>query len=272
MMEKKLDTFEELMLDFLAGKLSEDGERKLLHFLQSDISYQQRYKEMARTRAKSFIGKFEQEKQADYEALSVKLGIKKKSEKKRIPLWRTFSQVAAIALLILTTSIAGYYIYNDVAESNQEMALCQMEVPLGSQTKVILPDGSVVCLNSGSVLKYDPAFLRKKNREVYLIGEGYFEVQKNPEKPFIVHADDINVKVLGTVFNVRSYPEDSEIEVSLIKGKVNVFSTSETRDNVILAPDEQLTYDKRSGKINHHHVDALQTSQWTTGRLSFVNA
>ena len=81
-MEKKLDTFEELMLDFLAGKLSEDGERKLLHFLQSDISYQQRYKEMARTRAKSFIGKFEQEKQADYEALSVKLGIKKKSEKK----------------------------------------------------------------------------------------------------------------------------------------------------------------------------------------------
>ena len=109
MMEKKLDTFEELMLDFLAGKLSEDGERKLLHFLQSDISYQQRYKEMARTRAKSFIGKFEQEKQADYEALSVKLGLKKKSEKKRIPLWRTFSQVAAIALLILTTSIAGYY-------------------------------------------------------------------------------------------------------------------------------------------------------------------
>lgn len=163
-------------------------------------------------------------------------------------MWSTFSQVAAIALLILTTSIAGYYIYNDVAESNQEMALCQMEVPLGSQTKVILPDGSVVCLNSGSVLKYDPAFLRKKNREVYLIGEGYFEVQKNPEKPFIVHADDINVKVLGTVFNVRSYPEDSEIEVSLIKGKVNVFSTSETRDNVILAPDEQLTYDKRSGK------------------------
>ena len=251
MMEKRLDTFEELMLDFLAGKLSEDGERKLLHFLQSDISYQQRYKEMARTRAKSFIGKFEQEKQADYEALSVKLGLKKKSEKKRIPLWRTFSQVAAIALLILTTSIAGYYIYNDVAESNQEMALCQMEVPLGSQTKVILPDGSVVCLNSGS---------------------GYFEVQKNPEKPFIVHADDINVKVLGTVFNVRSYPEDSEIEVSLIKGKVNVFSASETRDNVILAPDEQLTYDKRSGKMNHHHVDALQTSQWTTGRLSFVNA
>ena len=99
MMEKKLDTFEELMLDFLAGKLSEDGERKLLHFLQSDISYQQRYKEMARTRAKSFIGKFEQEKQADYEALSVKLGLKKKSEKKSFPRGRRTSRLRVLPRL-----------------------------------------------------------------------------------------------------------------------------------------------------------------------------
>lgn len=272
MMEKKLDTFEELMFDHLAGKLSDDGERKLLHFLKSDISYQQRYKEMARMRARSLVGKFEQERQAGYKALSVKLGLKKELKKKRIPLWRTLSQVAAIVLLVLTTTIAGYYIYNDVAESNQKTVLCQMEVPLGSQTKVVLPDGSVVCLNSGSVLKYDPAFLHKKNREVYLVGEGYFEVQKNSEKPFIVHANEINVKVLGTVFNVRSYPEDSDIEVSLIEGKVNVFSASETQGNVILNPNEQLIYDKKSSKMRHHHADVLQASQWTTGRLSFVNA
>ena len=77
------------------------------------------------------------------------------------------------------------------------MVLCQMEVPLGSQTKVVLPDGSVVCLNSGSVLKYDPAFVRNKNREVYLVGEGYFEVHKNTEKPFIVHTEDLNIKFWG---------------------------------------------------------------------------
>lgn len=271
-MEKKPDIFEELMLDLLTGKLSEEGERELLHFLKSDPSYQQRYKEMARTRAKSLIGKFEQEKRSDYETLSAALGLTKKPAKRRGMMWRTFSQVAAVALLVLTTSIAAYYIYRDTTETHRESALCWMEVPLGSQTKVILPDGSTVCLNSGSILKYDPDILRRDNREVYLVGEGYFEVQADPKKPFIVHAEELNVKVLGTVFNVRSYPEDAEIEVDLIKGKVNVFSISETCGNVILSPDERLTYDKKSGKMNHFHTDAMQASRWTTGKLSFVNA
>lgn len=272
MLEKEQEIFEELMLEYLAGKLSKEDEPKLLHFLKSDAYYRRRYEEIAHLRAKSFIDRFEREKWANYDILSARLGLKKETEKKRIPLWRSFSRVAAVALLVLTTSVAAFYIYRDVAEASLEGALCQMEVPLGSQTKLTLPDGTTVSLNSGSILKYDPAFLRKKNREVYLVGEGYFEVQKNAEKPFIVHADEIKVKVLGTVFNVRSYSDDPSIEVSLLEGKVNVFSKSETIGNVILAPNEQLTYDKKSGKMHHYHADASQASQWTTGRLSFVNA
>lgn len=271
-MEKKPDAFEELMLDLLAGKLSQEGERELLHFLKSDPACRLRYKEMARMRAKSLVGKFEQEKRTDYEALTAMLGLAKKPVKRKSLLGRAFLRVAAVALLVVTISIAAYYIYRDSAGTYRESALCQMEVPLGSQTKVVLPDGSTVCLNSGSILKYDPDYLRRKSREVYLVGEGYFEVQADAKKPFIVHADDLNVKVLGTVFNVRSYPEDAEIAVDLIKGKVNVFSVSETQGNVILLPDERLTYDKRSGKMSHSHADALQASRWTTGRLSFVNA
>lgn len=271
-MEKKPDAFEEWMLDLLTGKLSEEGKRELLRCLKSDPSYRQQYKEMARTRATSLVGKFEQEKKADYKALAATLGLTKKPAKRKAVLWQTVLRVAAAILLILTTSIAAYYIHRDTTEAYQESALCRMEVPLGSQTKVVLPDGSTVCLNSGSILKYDPDFLRRKSREVYLAGEGYFEVQADEKTPFIVHADDLNVKVLGTVFNVRSYPEDAEIEVDLIRGKVNVFSDSETRGNVILSPDEKLTYDKKSGKMSHSHADALQASRWTTGRLSFVNA
>lgn len=82
MMEQKLDTFEELMLELLAGNLSQEGEQKLTHFLESDISYQQQYKEMARTRAKALVGKFEQEKQANYDILAAKLGLKKEIGKK----------------------------------------------------------------------------------------------------------------------------------------------------------------------------------------------
>ena len=271
-MEKRPDAFEELMLDLLTGKLPKEGEQELLRFLKSDPSYRQRYKEMARTRAKSLVGKFERGKRADYEALSAALGLTKKPAKRKVVLWQPFLRVAAAILLILTTSVTAYYVYRDVAETYREPALCRMEVPLGSQTKVVLPDGSTVCLNSGSILKYDPDILRRNSREVYLVGEGYFEVQADEKKPFIVHAEELNVKVLGTVFNVRSYPEDAEIEVDLIKGKVNAFSTSETCGNVILLPDERLTYDKKSGKMNYFHADAQQASRWTTGKLNFVNA
>ena len=161
--------------------------------------------------------------------------------------------------------------YDQMATDAGEGEFNNLVVSYGKRARVTLCDGTKIWANAGTVLLY-PTHFEDKKREIYVDGEIYIDVTPNPEKPFIVHADDINVKVLGTVFNVRSYPEDSEIEVSLIKGKVNVFSASETRDNVILASDEQLTYDKRSGKMNHHHVDALQTSQWTTGRLSFVNA
>ena len=151
------------------------------------------------------------------------------------------------------------------------MVLCQMEVPLGSQTKVVLPDGSVVCLNSGSVLKYDPAFVRNKNREVYLVGEGYFEVHKNTEKPFIVHTEDLNIKVLGTVFNIRAYKEEPNIEVALVEGKVNVFSQSEEKGNIVLRPNQRAVYDKKTRVLFSDAVDAEAKALWTTGRLSFVN-
>ena len=195
----------------------------------------------------------------------LKNGRKRKSESWILSSWMRYAATFVGIILLSGTIYLTFLKYNTEKES-------LLTVNTRNEVEQLtLPDGTKVWLNKNSIFRYPKEF-DENNREVHLEGEGYFEVQKNPEKPFIVHVDDINVKVLGTVFNVRSYPEDSEIEVSLIKGKVNVFSASETRDNVILAPDEQLTYDKRSGKMNHHHVDALQTSQWTTGRLSFVNA
>ena len=272
-MNRIVESFDELMLDYMAGTLSDEGQRQLHGYLQSDEKYRQRFKAMARNRAKSLVGKFEQEKWTAYEALSAQLGLTKPAGRRTVRLtWRTAVKVAAAVLLLFTTSLSGYFLYRQAEEAHLADALCQMEVPLGSQTKVTLPDGSVVCLNSGSILKYAPDLLRKENREVYLEGEGYFEVQADAEKPFIVHVDKLNVKVLGTQFNVRSYHEDPEVEVSLIKGKVNVFSTSETQGNLMMKPDDMVTYDKRSGRMELHRVDAADASRWTMGRMSFVNA
>ena len=269
-MEKQLQEFDELMMDFLSGSLSEEDTRRFRVLLKSDICYRQRYEEMAIVHAKSLVPYFEKQKNTNYKHLINRLDIGQVKRTRFVP-WQKIGRIAAVALLFLTTSVASYYVYNDL-NAPKNVALCRMEVPQGSQSKVVLSDGTEVCLNSGSILEYEPGFGRTGTREVRLVGEGYFQVSKDPAKPFIVHTNDIHVKVLGTVFNMRAYSNDYVIEVSLIEGKVNVFSQSETSGNVILRPNERLTYDKDSKKMWTDNVDAKRFAQWTTGRLNFVNA
>jgi transmembrane sensor len=108
----------------------------------------------------------------------------------------------------------------------------------GSRTKIQLPDGSQVWLNAGSKLDYDKTF-GSQLREVYLSGEAFFDVVKNPQVPFIVHTRTADIKVLGTAFNVRSYLTDKTTETSLIRGSVEVFAKNSTQ-KWVLKPDEKL--------------------------------
>ena len=273
-MERDKENFDGWMIDYMAGRLSEEDLQQFHALLNSDVFYKKRFKELSKEYAKYLIPHFAEEEANNYEKLLHRLDLKKRSHSlasSRYFSWRNMRRIAATVALLITSSIACYYVWNDIKNSAQDMVLCQMEVPLGSQTKVVLPDGSVVCLNSGSVLKYDPAFVRNKNREVYLVGEGYFEVHKNTEKPFIVHTEDLNIKVLGTVFNIRAYKEEPNIEVALVEGKVNVFSQSEEKGNIVLRPNQRAVYDKKTRVLFSDAVDAEAKALWTTGRLSFVN-
>ena len=109
----------------------------------------------------------------------------------------------------------------------------------GSRTKISLPDGSTVWLNAGSKLVYDKNF-DSKVREVSLTGEGYFDVVKNAEKPFIIHAGKVDIKVLGTVFNVKSYPGEKSTEASLIHGSIEVMIKDRPQEKIILKPNEKI--------------------------------
>ena len=174
--------------------------------------------------------------------------------------------VAAVILLMVTVSLGSIITYEELDNSG-DMLYNETTVPLGSQTKILLPDGSTAVLNSGSILKY-PLSYGKKERNVYLVGEGYFEVAKNKEKVFQVHAGDMKVKVTGTVFNVRSYPEDLSAEVSLINGGVDV---SVNNKYVRLKPDEKAIYNRGTGQLYSESTESYKSALWTTGRLSFVN-
>jgi transmembrane sensor len=113
----------------------------------------------------------------------------------------------------------------------------------GSKTNLLLPDGTSVWLNAGSRLTYDSLY-GTNNREVSLSGEGYFDVIKNPKKPFIIHTGKINIKVLGTVFNVKSYPGEKTIETSLIRGSIEVSFPFLSSKKIILKDNQKLVIDK----------------------------
>lgn len=122
----------------------------------------------------------------------------------------------------------------------QEGKINEISTKTGSHSKIILPDGSLVWLNGGSRLTYDKAFNQGETREVELTGEAYFDVVKNASKPFIIHTHQMDIKVLGTAFNVKSYPEDKSSETSLIHGSIEVTMHQGTGEKIILKPKDKL--------------------------------
>ena len=114
----------------------------------------------------------------------------------------------------------------------------------GTKTKIILPDGSQVWLNSDSKLSYGVRF-NDSIREVSLEGEAYFDVIKDKKRPFVVVTNALNIRVLGTAFNIKSYAEDATIETTLIRGMIEVRKNNEpATKKIILTPNEKLIYNK----------------------------
>ena len=120
----------------------------------------------------------------------------------------------------------------------------EIAINKGSRTKIQLPDGSQVWVNSGSKLIYEGRF-EGNTREVHLDGEAYFDIVKDAAHPFIVHTEGIDIKVLGTVFNVKAYNADRTIEATLIHGSIEVLNHNQPgAPNIILKPHEKLVYNK----------------------------
>lgn len=142
--------------------------------------------------------------------------------------------------------------------------------PIGSRTVLQLPDGSVAHLNYGSRLRYTQNFTGS-TREVKLTGEGYFEVAHNPEKPFIVKTDGLNIRALGTAFNVQAYPDGDEVETTLVEGKVVLESTAPGRMEAIetMMPGQHVTYHAKTGAVASSEGNMGKYVAWKDGKLVF---
>ena len=138
-------------------------------------------------------------------------------------------------------------------------------------TKVTLPDGSIVWLNHSSSLKY-PAMFYGNFRSVELNGEGYFEVAQNSKKPFIVKAGEIQIKAIGTTFNIMAYPDEDRIETSLINGKVELQRTVTNGEMIFLLtmkPTDLAIFQKENSEIRTRTIDDDRNFSWKEGKLVF---
>lgn len=167
------------------------------------------------------------------------------------PWYKRWQSVAAV-LVFLIFSAAGYHFFGP-QKLNDTVSLSQfneIKVSLGTKTKVQLPDGSKVWVNSDSKLSYPETF-KGKTREIYLEGEAYFDVVKDPGHPFIVHTSGIDIRVLGTAFNVKAYKAESTIEATLVHGLIEVTKTERPNESkIILHPHEKLIFDKFAKEEN----------------------
>ena len=158
--------------------------------------------------------------------------------KRLFPRW--ISRVAVCAALLLLGGGIFFAVNQSAKKESTSAAVSQVKVPNGMRVKKILPDSSVVWLNAGSLIRYDSSFTQP-TRDVYLEGEAYFNVAKDEDHPFVVHAGNITVQALGTEFNVQAYHDENKIEATLISGKVVVKIDGKPDDDIVLAPNEKLT-------------------------------
>lgn len=174
------------------------------------------------------------------------------------------SRVAAVLLISAISASAMFFVMKTRSVEPEELKLVECIVPDGEIRTVILPDSSIVKVNSGSILIYPQKFTGK--RDVYLNGEAYFSVTRDEQAPFRVKTTDMDVEVLGTVFNVSSYADDDKSSATLESGKVNV-KFHKTNRVVTLTRDEEVVYDRYSDLVEKHVVNVENTIAWINGDL-----
>jgi len=185
----------------------------------------------------------------------------------RINWLQGFQRVAAILIFPLLLSFLAYF-YFQSKPSVIPVSYAEIQCPMGVRTKFQLPDGSTGYLNSGSTLKYPVQFISE--RKVELTGEAFFDVVHNAEIPFHVNTRNLDIKVLGTTFNVIANEDEQTEEIVLQTGKVDVSSKS-GKQLATMIPDQQLTLNIEKQTFAKKVVEATQYTSWKEGKLVFRN-
>lgn len=236
-MSEETKDIDKLLLDYLDGKSTPEELRLIHHWIQED----ENSKELKHI-SDIYLATSAIAPRSNFDSHQAWSELKNKCESsnnRKIFQLNTFLKVAAVAVIII---VSGFFAWRMITINSQENTYSEYNVPRGSRSHIYLPDGTSVWLNAQSKLRYNTTFGHTV-REVILEGEAYFEVVRNEKLPFMVKASNAVVKVLGTTFNVKAYPEENFIETTVVEGKVQVSSPqieNEGKDNITLVANQKI--------------------------------
>lgn len=187
----------------------------------------------------------------------------------RNPKVRNFLKIAAVLLIAALLFVGGYSVLHRSHQNT--FAFIQVKVPRGAKKMVVLPDSTRVWINSESTFQY-PKHFGGKTRTVHLTGEAYFEVTKDASHPFIVSTPEMNVKVLGTGFDVSAYPEAKHVSATLVHGRIMAYHVNTNgyiENKVVLSPGERSIFKPEKGAFTVKKVDTKIYTSWKEGDLVF---
>lgn len=181
-----------------------------------------------------------------------------------------YSFLKMVSIVVITIGLS-WMIFSLTSLMTPLSAKNEVITPIGSKTQIVLPDGTKVWLNSGSNLTYYSDY-NGQNRDVVLSGEAFFEVIKNPNKPFVVKTGKIDIKAYGTAFNVKSYPSDHFVETTLISGEVTIEQTSTKKKLAVLKPNQKSIYYKEDIRPNLNNILKLAKQKITKDSIIEIDA
>ncbi|MDX9881546.1 MAG: DUF4974 domain-containing protein [Prolixibacteraceae bacterium] len=256
---------EEKLIQYINGKLVPDKEiREVLDWIEASEANRETYNELKKLWILTGLINIEAQTSRKF------FTHRNTSRVRKMQLFPAILKYAAVFLLAFLLGALTLYYVGQKQNGPFAGMYNEIQVPNGEKSTVTLYDGTKVWLNSGTTFRYPVSFTGKQ-RNVFIDGEAYFDVAKNMKQPFVVHAGEINVEVLGTRFNVYSYSDDDLFYTTLEEGAVNI-STTGSGKKFRLSPGEQFGFSKQTKTTKLYKVDTGLYTSWKENILRFDNA
>jgi len=253
---------------YLTGKSSHDEQKELLNWIRTEKNLKEFQQVKEEWKAEMRNEAMPTELASNWKSVQNRMMEQLQQEVGRKQRTLNFFRYAAVFLVLIAVPALIYTLSTSKPEA--PLTYTTIAADYGQISKVVLPDSSVVWINSGSAIKYNNRY-SATNRDIELEGEAFFKVTHNPDVPLIVSNADLRVKVLGTEFSVSAYSEEESIQVVLEKGKVELTSATDARFRQELKPGEMASFSKEKKELAINSVNTNLYTSWKDGLINIYN-